>query len=142
MRCKSAVSSAELCEAARRWLGVPFRHQGRDRRGVDCVGLIIVACRELGLPAGSVKLRDYGRLPCNGLLELQLAEHALAAPAPEPGTILLMRFGRWPQHVALCTGSTLVHSYEAVGKVVEHGYSGKWPGRTVSAWRVPGVVYG
>lgn len=135
------VSRWELIAAARGWVGVPFRHQGRDRRGVDCVGLIIAVGAELGLPVGAVSVRAYGRVPLDGLLERAVAEHCEPAPGPAPGVVLLMRFVRSPQHVALCTGDTLVHSYEGVGKVVEHGFRGKWERRVVSAWRVPGVSY-
>ena len=127
--------------AARGWVGVPFRHQGRDRRGVDCVGLIIAVGAELGLPCGAVDMRSYGRLPLGGMLESAVAEHGIPVAEPEAGAVVLCRFARSIQHVALCTGPTLIHAYEGVGKVVEHGFRGKWERRAVSAWRLPGVSY-
>ena len=43
------VTRTDIVAAARGWLGVPWRHQGRSRAGVDCVGLVVVVCRSLGL---------------------------------------------------------------------------------------------
>lgn len=44
------VTRADVVAEARSWVGVPFRHMGRDRRGVDCIGLVVVVGRALGLP--------------------------------------------------------------------------------------------
>jgi cell wall-associated NlpC family hydrolase len=52
---------ADIVAAARGWIGVPWRHQGRSRAGVDCVGLIVVVCRELGL--SDYDSTVYGRDP-------------------------------------------------------------------------------
>ena len=40
-----------IIAAARAWLGVPWRHQGRTRQGVDCAGLVVLVGREFGLAA-------------------------------------------------------------------------------------------
>ena len=39
----------DIITEARRWIGTPWRHQGRSRAGVDCVGLIVLVARALGL---------------------------------------------------------------------------------------------
>jgi hypothetical protein len=44
------VRPEALVAEARRWLGTPFRHQGRIRgEGVDCIGLVLEPARALGL---------------------------------------------------------------------------------------------
>ena len=54
-RSPSATASAigDLADAivaeARTWLGVPWRHQGRSRAGVDCAGLVVLVARALEL---------------------------------------------------------------------------------------------
>ena len=50
------ISGASLYAAAIEYVGVPFRHKGRSRAGLDCAGLVFVACRDCGivLPGGMV----------------------------------------------------------------------------------------
>lgn len=36
------MTRAEVVAEARSWLGVSFRPKGRSRRGVDCIGLLVV----------------------------------------------------------------------------------------------------
>ena len=35
------IKRREIVDAARNWVGVPYRHQGRTRNGIDCVGLLL-----------------------------------------------------------------------------------------------------
>jgi cell wall-associated NlpC family hydrolase len=55
------------------------------------------------------------------------------------GDLLLMRFSGEPQHLAIYTGDTIIHAYERVGKVVEHGMDAAWRRRIVRVYRVLGV---
>ena len=48
-----------IIAAARSWLGVPWRHQGRTRQGVHCAGLVVLVGRELGL--ADYDTHAYGR---------------------------------------------------------------------------------
>ncbi|HHT06174.1 MAG TPA: C40 family peptidase [Hydrogenispora sp.] len=36
-------------QIARQFLGIPYRHGGRDRKGLDCLGLVHLFYRELGI---------------------------------------------------------------------------------------------
>ena len=49
----TATAIGDLADAivaeARTWLGVPWRHQGRSRAGVDCAGLVVLVARALEL---------------------------------------------------------------------------------------------
>lgn len=131
-----------LARCARTWLGVPFRHQGRSRNGVDCAGLIIGVLRECdALPANFTDVPAYSRAPQRALGELV---HALTVPAARaaPGVIVLIRWPgeRYPSHVAICTGENLVHAYMRARRVVEHGYRGPWQRDTAALRAVPGVL--
>jgi cell wall-associated NlpC family hydrolase len=53
----------QYVENCRTWLGVRFRHQGRNRNGVDCVGLVIMAAYEIGIATGAEKVSGYSRQP-------------------------------------------------------------------------------
>jgi cell wall-associated NlpC family hydrolase len=125
---------------ARSYVGVPFRHQGRDRRGLDCVGLVLVVGQTLGLFPRALDLARYGRLP-SGELMLRVQEHCRPLAAAQPAALVIVAWTRVAAHVALCTGPTLIHAYQSVGCVVEHGYRARWLRMTHSAWALPGVDY-
>ena len=55
------VTRAQVVDAARKWLGTPWRHQGRNTHGIDCVGLVVVVCKGLGI--SSYDDTGYGRDP-------------------------------------------------------------------------------
>jgi cell wall-associated NlpC family hydrolase len=137
-----AANSQQVIQVARSWIGVPFRHQGRSRAGVDCVGLIIGIARELDLPTGGIDRANYSRTP-DGTLESEVAARGIATDEPVAGSVVVIRFNRTAQHVALCTGPTLVHAAESIkgGRVVEHGFRGRWLRMVVSCWKLPGVSY-
>ena len=134
------MTPADIIKTARRAVGVPFKHQGRDLKGLDCAGLLIWTARELGIehfdhPA-------YSRRPLGQLLqEIMDGQPALVRVARKPvaGDVLLMRFTKEPQHVALCAGDTVIHSYEAVGKVCEHRLDDEWRRRIVRVYQFSGV---
>lgn len=123
------MTNDALIAAARQSLGTRFRHQGRSaRHGVDCVGLIIVAARAVGLDVKDV--RAYGRQPQPAHFISYIERNALdRIDAPAPGAIALFDFGAGPQHAALLTGKSMLHAYAPSRKVVEHGFTGPWPQR-------------
>lgn len=136
------ITAAELVVEAREWLGVPFLHQGRTRNGVDCIGFVAAMCATRGVVAPLANLpHNYSRNPQALLVD---AIRMLGTPTTlEAGCLILMQ---WPRtehasHAGIYTGTSMIHCNEAVGKVVEHGYSTPWPERTVSLWRIPGVSY-
>jgi cell wall-associated NlpC family hydrolase len=136
------ITVEDLITRARTWVGVPFHHQGRTRFGVDCIGLPESVLREAGeLPADYRERTDYGRRP-TAELEAGLARWCTPIEAPIPGALLAIH---WPRHggvshVAIFTGSTLIHAYLDHG-VCEHPYRGQWVQWTASSWRMPGVLY-
>jgi cell wall-associated NlpC family hydrolase len=137
MTCGSATLIAE----ARTWVGVPFLHQGRSRDGVDCIGLIVETCRACGVLPIDFSTGVYGRVPAHDMLRTRIAAHCERLPSARVGSLVVIRWAREASHVALCLGETLVHAYERVGRVVEHGYRGRWVRMTDSAWALPGIEY-
>jgi hypothetical protein len=110
-----------LAASAREYLGVPFLHQGRSRRGVDCVGLIILAARDLGYDTRD--RTDYHvRLIENQLLNGVL-DHCDPIQAPAIGCIALFELPNHQQHIAIVTNLDpvyIIHAYAPVKKVCEH----------------------
>lgn len=136
-------TAPDIVAAARSLIGTPFRHQGRvPGLALDCAGLVIAVAAQLGIDHFDVP--GYGRRPHQGLLEQTLdtqpALHAVGRSAHQAGDILLMRFAREPQHLAISAGDTIIHSWEAAGKVCEHGLDDVWQSRIVRVYRFVGVM--
>lgn len=135
------ITGQQIVEEARRWIGVPFHHQGRSRFGVDCIGLVVCSRDAVRpFPEGLATDRTYPRNP-TGRLVVGLQEYCQEIQAPEPGCVALIAWPKQeqPAHVALLTPTTMIHSYAAVERVVETGYRGHWVRWTKSLWRLPGV---
>jgi cell wall-associated NlpC family hydrolase len=135
---QTRVRRSEVIAVARQYLGVPWVHQGRTRAGLDCGGLIVRVAHDLGLSEFDVG--GYGPEPDGRLLRRYLqaqAEHVLFA---ERGDILLLRFVRYPQHLGIYTGEGIIHTYQQVGRVVEHAFDSTWRARVVDAYSYPGVL--
>lgn len=138
------MKADEFVSIARSWLGVPFKHQGRSRHGVDCAGLLEVLLESAAiLPEDYSAPRSYGRRP-NGELRKIVERYCRRSAGPAiAGSIVLVVWPREtePGHVALCTGPNIIHAYARVGRVVENGYRGPWIRNTHSVWLAPGISY-
>ncbi|HEU4376274.1 MAG TPA: NlpC/P60 family protein [Telluria sp.] len=134
--------TALLIEQARALVNVvPFRHQGRSMRGVDCAGLVALCLRSMGKPF--LDLDAYGREPLNGRLREVLIAN-LGEPLPKDemraGDVAHVRFQGEPRHVALIvdyapSGFAMIHAYSQVQKVVEHRIDTEWHGSIVEVFR-------
>lgn len=121
------MNSEDIISEAREWIGTPFGHQGRIKGyKVDCIGLVYGVARVLNLT--DVELPAYAPEPFGDSLLNGLKEHLVMVPKSEYTTadILLFKFAKLPQHVAIYTGDTLIHAYSNVGKCVEHQFDARW----------------
>lgn len=132
--------------AARRYLGVPFLHQGRDPSvGVDCVGLLHLAVRDCGHHALlSHDITSYDRNPANGELESRLRVALVPVDELSAGCVATFNFFGQTRHVGII-GSvagrlTLIHAYGRPNKVIEHGLDDKWRRRISGIYRVGGAA--
>lgn len=114
-----------IVDACRNYLGVPFRHQGRNRLGLDCGGLLVVAAKDCGIELDDIK--GYQRQP-DGKTLMATMERNLTRVyrAPEYGDIVLMRLRKLPQHIAIITDKGMIHAHSEAGKVVEHRLDDFW----------------
>jgi len=137
----TAEESAAMVAAARTFLRVPYKHRGRSRAGVDCIGLIACALQAVGR---DIEDREaYSPAPQGDSLHEAAAYH-LGTPVPkdamQPGDVVLLRWFKHPNHVALVTpypygGLALLHSFKASHEVIEHRLDDEWRSRIVGAWR-------
>jgi len=99
-------TSLSYAQSAREgWLGVPYRHQGRTKRGVDCLGLLVCSARDFGLTV--VDNLAYGRKPCHETMKEGLLDHMVKINRADlrPGDVLYIRWPNDPHplHLALVT---------------------------------------
>lgn len=133
------IDPDKIIELARGCMETPFKHQGRvPGVALDCAGVLVHVLTSLGLPC--IDERGYPRSPYKGLiksiLDSQPALENVGRSDPEPGNVLLMRFKIEPQHVAIFTGSTIIHAYSGIGRVVEHSIDSAWKKRITSVYRI------
>lgn len=144
---KRRISGADVVEEARRWVGTPYRHQAAVLGvGCDCIGLVRGVADRLGvMPVDDWSMIGaYSRTPS----PLRMGEHMrrwlLPVNQPQDGDIAWIEWREgMPMHLAILAhgpnGPSLIHSYENVGRVVEHSFSGEWPARVQSWWRIPAL---
>jgi cell wall-associated NlpC family hydrolase len=138
-----AVTRLDVVTLARRWLGVPWRHQGRSRDGVDCVGFVALVARDLGI--SSYDYTSYGRRAVGQAFVHHFAENmdALRVAEAQPGDVLVFADRAYPCHCGIVSeqeaGRYLIHSHASRRKVIEEPYIGEWPEKVKFAFRFRGV---
>ena len=132
------VDPVAFAQAARTFVGVPFRLHGRDPcSALDCVGLVVAAFAKAGgaatVPTGYQlrNLRIGAFLPA--LEETGFRE---VAAAPETGDLLLVRPSAGQFHLMIVVPQgQLVHAHAGLGRVVETPGPLAW--RIERQWRLP-----
>lgn len=132
-----------LVAQARTYLGVPWRHQGRTRAGLDCVGLIVRVAHDLGL--SDYDTAGYGRrAQGQGFVE-HFRNHmdAIALGAAREGDVLVFAEQTYPCHCAILAerfdNAHILHAHALRRAVVEEPYAGEWPERVKFAFRFRGI---
>lgn len=104
--------------------------------------MLIGIAYELGIADARPGHRDtrfegYGRQPRPDLLRDACDQYLEPAPIKEGG-VLLIRFARDPQHVAIVSQvdpPQIIHALVSPGRVVEHILDEKWRRRIVRSYR-------
>jgi hypothetical protein len=136
----------DVWNAALPYVGVPWKHQGRRRDGVDCLGLLILVAIDLGL-GGAVKFLDhqsraYGRLPPNRLAQELTGAGCIRISSPVIGSIgLFSQPGAYPSHVGIFGDGEMIHGFAPKGQVVRHGFVSPWPEQVRGVFAYPGISY-
>lgn len=131
-----------ILEEARSWIGVPWRHQGRNRLGIDCAGLTIVVA--WGLRLSKFNIANYRREPKrdefighfrNNMREKQIADRL-------PGDVVLIRDQMFTCHSAIVDKEGeqeyIIHAYAKRRKVVREPLTEEWLNRCTHCFAYPG----
>lgn len=134
------ITPEQIIATAQSYIGVRWHHQGRNRAGVDCLGLVVCTALDNGIPAQD--RFGYARQPDGKYLEAELDAQLIRIAEPEPACVLMMRFHTEPQHVAIMADNgDIIHAYALVRKVVRHRLDVLWASRIVACYRFPGVAH-
>lgn len=136
---------ADIIAEARKWVGTLYRHQGRGRNGIDCVGLLIEVAKGMGHPVDAPSA--YSNMP-QGHQLLDPCNRQLWKPIRQqvaPGDLAV--FWGWnqaePQHFAFIgefAGQlTMIHSFSKYNKVVEQPYISLWHKKFCCLYVLPGT---
>ena len=134
------MTADDIIAAARSQLKTPFVHQGRvPGKALDCAGLVVTVARLVGIDP--VDVGGYSRIPTGvlaGVMESQPCLVRIKVAEATAGDVLVMRFAKEPQHLAVLAGDTIIHSHAAVRTCCEHAFDDTWRRRVVTAWRFIG----
>ncbi|MEO1721224.1 MAG: hypothetical protein AAFR84_02335 [Pseudomonadota bacterium] len=117
------IGRDEIVATALAFNGVPFRHGGRDRAGLDCVGLPIAVARELGAVPKDLDAAPYPRDPDGTLLaRMRAAGLRPRGSRPALGSVLVFCFPPGPaRHVGIVVSVNpldVIHADNGRGRVV------------------------
>jgi cell wall-associated NlpC family hydrolase len=136
------TTKEEFVEEVRSWIDTPFHHGARVKgAGCDCVGLVVGACNNLGLPV--TDLRAYPKQPIDGLFEKYVDSQTIEVQPDDIqlGDLLKFRFKDEQQHLAVVTQIEpcvrITHSFSAPKKCVETDYDEIWQKRLAGIRRLP-----
>lgn len=125
---------------ARSMVGWRFRHRGRSVRGVDCIGLVVLALSCVGRYVDDRD--DYGRNPANdGLREALEAHFGPPVADMRAGDVALFEWGKdEPNHVGVLFdhpngGLAIVHALAQAKRLIEHGLDDKSEARIAAVFR-------
>lgn len=138
---KPKIKVSDILKYARETIGTPYHHQGRViGRGLDCIGVAIYVAQKLGVQY--LDLPAYGASPHKGLLNEMMDKQPCLEHVYEmkPGDILQMKFVQDPQHVAIFTGTTIIHCSMETGRVVEHHLDSESLANVTKIYRFVGAV--
>lgn len=131
----------DIVAAARTWIGVPWRHQGRSRRGVDCAGVVARVGRDLGLI--DYDYTAYRRRPRHDeFVSYFVMAGGIRRPIQDaqPGDVLVLAETVYPCHCAILTpDQCMIHAHLTRRKVVCERLDAYWLDRRAAAFSYPGL---
>lgn len=139
------VTRDDIVAEALTWEGVPWRHQGRTRKGIDCAGLPILVGLSLGLT--DYNPRDYPRRPDGTFLShFEKVLERVGVVSIQPGDVIVFNDHLHPCHCGIVATKygqpSVIHSHAQRRQVIHERLdeARSVVGRPVHAFRYPGVT--
>lgn len=132
----------EIIAEARRYLGKPWRHQGRSIMAVDCIGLICCVADAFDIPYEDVE--GYSRNPDGRFVDHVMKFMTFREPqVVAPGCAVVLRDKHQPCHIGIITERNdhlyLLHASLAKRAVVEEEWNSTWTTKLRCVLDFPGV---
>lgn len=123
------------------YIGLPFKDHGRDRKGMDCWGLVrLVMAEQFGISLPSYST-DYDNTTREDQLAPLIAEerrHWIPVPHGEEklGDVVVLRMRGQPIHVGLVIEKgRMLHAEVGIGVVLDSYISARWVLRVTGFYR-------
>lgn len=134
-------TGVDVVAKARELVGTKYRHQGRSREAVDCIGLPALVRAELGL--ATLDVTNYASRATDESMLEWCRENMTAVHDLQPGDILVMAYGR-DRHMAIVGdyphgGFSIIHAYIDNRRVVENRLDETFMARVIGRFRFPEV---
>lgn len=119
-----------IVRAARSYLGVKWKHLGRDHNGLDCAGLVIQVSKLIGYYPPDFNTDNYSRFPDGYNFMNYFKEHLTQVPnnTVTKGDVLVIKSAsRYPCHCGIYNREengyeTVIHACAQSREVVEEPY--------------------
>jgi cell wall-associated NlpC family hydrolase len=146
---RPAITRKMVVDAARSWIGVPYRHEQRrkDRKdgGVDCGGLVLCVCRDVGY--GWVEAAGYGCPPPPAYMKAMCDANFQRVTACKPGDIILLRLRGQTIHLGIVAdggsgsdGLSFIHTHISAKVVKEQTMDAWWKTQIAQAYCLRGIA--
>jgi len=143
-RPPTLLSREAVVAEARSWIGTRWIHQGRNRHGVDCIGLVVVVRRALGI--GDYDIAGYPREPDGTFMRhfFTAGGTRVGILQAQPADLLLFKDATSPCHVGIITAREgelmfMAHAHMLRRQVIEEPVLHDWQQKWVAAIRMPGI---
>ncbi len=134
---------AAVVAAAREWIGTPWRHQGRNERGIDCAGLVVKIAHKFGF--SEFDATDYQRNTRGHDFMKYFRDNMDEIPvlAVDEGDVILFRDSMFPCHSAIVSRAHrelhIIHAYARRKRVLEEPLNQEWRSKWIAAFRYRGL---
>lgn len=129
---------------ARKWINVPWKHQGRSIKGIDCIGLVAIVAKTLGISERDST--NYVRHPDGFSLVKAFDEEmdSISLNDIQEGDVVIFSDNVYPCHVGIISNLHnslyLIHAHAMRRKVLEEAYAYEWPKKARKAFSFRGVT--
>lgn len=139
----------DVVDAARKYLGVPFQRGARSMQAMDCVGLLILVGRDLGLHIEETSKYFFDPIASEMPELIKNYVDAQSIPAPltplKVGRIAILRQSVYPMHTGIFAKDkqgkfTIINANMKARRVVEQNFDFYWKDKLLVTRDYPGVT--